>query len=173
MNDAGEALMFFSRLKIGHNRLAFLPENEVQPIGVALPAHKTTLIIARIIQFHLVCYPVMFSVLAGIVLCNLNVPYSKEKRQQQSHLSVLSGSVAPVLKLRDVGCLLRPRQRAEAESPNNPQDAEDNGVDADHPDEAKRGSYRVEEQNRGKQQREQPGDNQQDFTTGGLVEGEG
>jgi hypothetical protein len=69
--------MFFSRLKIGHNRLAFLPENEVQPIGVALPAHKTTLIIARIIQFHLVCYPVVFSVSTGRAFCDLNVPYRK------------------------------------------------------------------------------------------------
>src|SRR5579885_1187437 len=173
MNDAGEALVFFSRLKIGHNRLAFLPEDEMQPIRVALPAHKTTLIIARIIQFHLVCYPVVFSVSTGIVLCNLNVPYSEEKRQQQSHLSVLSGPVVPVLQLGDVGWLLRPRQRVEAEGPDNPQDAEDNGVDADHPDEAKRGCHRAEEQNRGKQQREQPGDNQQDFAPGGLVIGEG
>jgi hypothetical protein len=53
MNNSRKALMFLSWLKVSYNSVLIKPKEKMQAVGIAMPTNKATLIVARIVQFHI------------------------------------------------------------------------------------------------------------------------
>ncbi len=57
MNNAWEALMLLTRLKVSYDSILIQAKDQVQAIRIALTANKASLIIRCVVQFHLFQYP--------------------------------------------------------------------------------------------------------------------